>query len=56
MTKKEILKINSIKSITMKEARMFNKDAMKAQAFKHGFNLARRKIRKVLFGIITKNI
>ena len=46
MTKKEIKDLNNIKTMTIKEAKMFRpKSVGEAQAFKHGFNLARRKIR-----------
>lgn len=56
MTKEEIKKLNKIKSITMAEARIYQGKTESAQAFKYGFNLCRRKIRKALFGVITKNI
>lgn len=56
MNKKDLQKLDSVHSVKMNEVRNLSKQSFYALGFRHGFNVARRKIRKVLLEKITKEV
>lgn len=53
MTKKEILKLNTVKHLFMEDVKPLSKDKMWREGYKCGFNTCRRKIRGAM-GLLTK--
>jgi len=56
MTKQQLQDLNTIKNVKMVDIETLSQDRVYRLGYKHGFNVCRRKFRKVLFGKIKKNV
>lgn len=56
MKKQEIKDLNKIERVKMADIKTLSKDKMYRLGYKQGFNVCRRRIRKVLLKVITKNV